>query len=154
MGTAPLRIKSENRLPGPTDGSWSGSPTSTSRQSPRRAERRAAIRGTSTMETSSTMTASTSRGSYWSWVKASCPVLGSKPVSSSRWMVEASVEHSSPRRLAARPVGAARAVSSPMASNRASTPRRQVVLPVPGPPVRSITCREAAISTAWRCWGA
>ena len=79
------------------------------------------------------MTASTSRGSYWSWVKASCPVLGSKPVSSSRWMVEASVEHSSPRRLAARPVGAARAVSSPMASNRASTPRRQVVLPVPGP---------------------
>ena len=154
MGTAPLRIKSENRLPGPTDGSWSGSPTSTRRQSPRRAERRAAIRGTSTMETSSTMTASTSRGSYWSWVKASCPVLGSKPVSSSRWMVEASVEHSSPRRLAARPVGAARAVSSPMASNRASTPRRQVVLPVPGPPVRSITCREAAISTAWRCWGA
>ena len=154
MGTVPLRIRSENRLPGPTDGSWSGSPTSTSRQSPFKAERRAAIRGTSTMDTSSTMTASTSRGSYWSWVKANCPVLGSKPVSSSRWMVEASVEHSSPRRLAARPVGAARAVSSPMASNRASTPRRQVVLPVPGPPVRSITCREAAISTAWRCWGA
>lgn len=63
-------------------------------------------------------------------------------------MVDASVEHSSPRRLAARPVGAARAVSSPMASNRASTPRRQVVFPVPGPPVSSITCRWAAWRTA------
>ena len=30
---------------------------------------------------------------------------------------------------------------------------RQVVLPVPGPPVRSITCRLAASSTASLCWG-
>ncbi len=69
-------------------------------------------------------------------------------------MVAASVPQVSPIRLAARPVGAARAVSSPSVSNRASTPRREVVFPVPGPPVSSITCREAASSTALRCWPA
>ncbi len=73
-GTTPDRIKWSSTFPGPTEGSWSGSPTSTNRQSPRRAATNAAIRDTSTMEVSSTITASTSRGSSWFLVKASCPV--------------------------------------------------------------------------------
>ena len=85
------------------------------------------------------MTASALRGSYWFFIKASRPDWGSKSGSRSRWMVEASAPHSSPSRFAARPVGAASAVSRPSASNRASTPRREVVLPVPGPPVSSMT---------------
>ena len=67
------------------------------------------------------------------------------------WGIDASASHNSPSRLAARPVGAARAVSSPIASNNARTPRRQVVLPVPGPPVNSMTCRWAAKATASNC---
>ena len=62
-GTRPLRSRSESRLPGPTEGSWSGSPTSTSRQSPRRADNRADMSSMSTMDVSSTMTASASSGS-------------------------------------------------------------------------------------------
>ena len=72
---APERIRSDNRLPGPTEGSWSGSPTSTRRQLP--GQGRAAgpcIRGTSTMEVSSTITASASRGSCSLWAKARPPV--------------------------------------------------------------------------------
>ena len=63
-------------------------------------------------------------------------------------MVEASAPQVSARRLAARPVGAVRAVRSPRWSKRARIPRREVVLPVPGPPVRSITCCRAAVFTA------
>ena len=106
------------------------------------------------MEVSSTMTASARRGSSSQCEKTNWPVWSSNWVSSSRWMVSASTPQVSPRRLAARPVGAARAVSSPRASKRASTPRREVVLPVPGPPVSSTTWDRAASSTACRCWGA
>ena len=73
-GTTWLRSRWSSTLPGPTEGSWSGSPTSTRRQSPRMAASRADIRDMSTMEVSSTMTASTPRGSSWFLVKASCPV--------------------------------------------------------------------------------
>ena len=154
MGMTPLRMRSENRLPGPTLGSWSGSPTRMSRHSGRRARSRPCMRVISTMEVSSTITASAFRGSSSPWANTSRPAWGSYRVSSRRWMVAPSIPHSSPSRLAARPVGAARAVSSPSWSKRASTPRREVVLPVPGPPVRSITWQAAASSTAWRCWGA
>ena len=73
-GTTPERSRWSSTFPGPTDGSWSGSPTSTRRQSDRSAASSAAIRDTSTMDVSSTITASTSRGSSWFLVKASCPV--------------------------------------------------------------------------------
>ena len=154
VGTRRLRIRSESRFPAPTLGSWSGSPTSTRRQSSRRAERSADIRVMSTIEVSSTMTASALKGLRSLWAKINWPVCSSNRVSSRRWMVVPSASHSSPIRLAARPVGAARAVFSPKLSNRERTPRREVVLPVPGPPVRRSTCREAASSTASFCWGA
>ena len=73
---------------------------------------------------------------------------------SSRWTVWASMPVSSLMRLAARPVGAASTISSPIFRNRATMPRTVVVLPVPGPPVRISTPVRAASSTAWRCWGA
>ena len=69
-------------------------------------------------------------------------------------MVEASAPQVSESRLAARPVGAVRAVRSCKWSNRDRMPRREVVFPVPGPPVRSITCRWAAVFTASTCMGA
>ena len=73
---------------------------------------------------------------------------------SSRWTVCASLPVSSLIRLAARPVGAVRTTSRPIRPNSATMPRTEVVLPVPGPPVRRRTPRPAASSTACRCWGA
>ena len=63
-------------------------------------------------------------------------------------MVWASQSVTSPNRLAARPVGASSATSSPMRRYSATMPRRDVVLPVPGPPVSSSTPPSAAIRTA------
>ena len=57
-------------------------------------------------------------------------------------------------RLAARPVGAVSRVSMPMASYMLSMPRREVVLPVPGPPVRAMTRHLAARLRAVLCRGA
>lgn len=113
MGITPLRIRSENRLPGPTLGSWSGSPTRISRHSGRRADSRPCMRVISTMEVSSTITVSAFSGSLSSWANTSRPEWGSYWVSRRRWIVVPSAPHSSPSRLAARPVGAARAVSQP-----------------------------------------
>ena len=69
-------------------------------------------------------------------------------------MVCASLPHSSPMRLAARPVGAQSSTSSPMRSKSATMPRTLVVLPVPGPPVRISSSSCAASSTACRWSGA
>ena len=85
-------------------------------QPPRRAASRARMRGMSTMEVSSTMTASTARGSSSPWAKTSSPVCWSNWVSSRRWMVLASQPVASVMRLAARPVGAARRISMPSIS--------------------------------------
>ena len=150
----PERIRSENTFPGPTEGSWSGSPTITSRQSGFSAARRAAIRGRSTMLISSTMTASASRGSFSFFWKVSSPVSSRQTIPRHRWMVWASRWHSSPSRLAARPVGARRRMFSPIRSSMATMARTEVVLPVPGPPVRRRTPWRAAISTARRWAGA
>ena len=71
-----------------------------------------------------------------------------------RWMVWASREHSSPSRLAARPVGAMSMEAQPIRSRAARMARTEVVLPVPGPPVSSTTPCRAASSTACRWAGA
>lgn len=62
--------------------------------------------------------------------------LAGKSISSIRWMVFASMPVTSERRLAARPVGVASAMESPMLSKIRRIARTTVVLPVPGPPVR------------------
>ena len=64
VSTLPLRIRSENTFPAPTEGSWSASPTSTSRVPGRRARSRAENSARSTMDISSTITASASSGSF------------------------------------------------------------------------------------------
>ena len=103
---------------------------------------------------SSTITASASRGSFSVFENTGSRVFSSHFTPRRRWMVWASESESSLMRLAARPVGAASTVSSPIRRNRATMPRRVVVLPVPGPPVRISTPFRAASSTACRCWGA
>ena len=152
--TAPLRRMSPSTLPGPTEGSWSGSPTITRRHPGFRAASRASISGRSTMLISSTMTASASSRSFSFFLKATSPVSSLKVMPRQRWMVWASREHSSLIRLAARPVGASSSTVRPMRSSRVTVPRVEVVLPVPGPPVSSSTPLRAASSTARRCWGA
>ena len=152
--TEPLRRISPSTLPGPTEGSWSGSPTITRRHPGFRAARRASISGRSTMLISSTMTASASSRSFSFFLKATSPVSSLKVMPRQRWMVWASREHSSLMRLAARPVGASSRTVRPMRSSRVTMPRVEVVLPVPGPPVSSSTPLRAASSTARRCWGA
>ena len=147
-------MRSPNTFPAPTLGSWSGSPTSTSRQPGRSAASSARISARSTIEVSSTITASASKGSFSFFVKVTSPVCSFQLMPSRRWMVCASLPHSSPMRLAARPVGAQSSTSSPMRSKSATMPRTLVVLPVPGPPVRISSSSCAASSTACRCNGA
>ena len=71
-------------------------------------------------------------------------------VSSSRWMVFASMPVDSDSRLAARPVGAASRILAPVSRKAVMIPSVVVVLPVPGPPVRirillRTACRIACI---------
>ena len=61
---------------------------------------------------------------------------------------------SSLSRLAARPVGAHRATFSKAPSYSARIALTVVVLPVPGPPVSTMTRLDSASRTAWRCSGA
>ena len=150
----PLRMRSENTFPAPTLGSWSGSPTSTRRQPGRSAASSARISERSTIEVSSTMSASASSGSFSPLVNVTSPVWSLKVMPSMRWMVCASRSHSSPMRLAARPVGAASRTFNPMRSKSATMARTLVVLPVPGPPVSSSNSSFAASSTARRWSGA
>ena len=71
--------------------------------------------------------------------------------SSRRCSVWASRPAASPRRLAALPVGAASATRWPRASRIDITARSMVVLPVPGPPVRTKTFSDTASWTACLC---
>ena len=97
---------SASTWPGPTDGSWSTSPTRITAACGGTARSSACISGTSTIEVSSTTSRSHSSGC------ASCrlkpPLRGS--TSSSRWIVFASRPVVSESRLAARPVGAHSAI--------------------------------------------
>ena len=106
------------------------------------------------MEVSSTMTASASMGLSSSRAKRLYSEIsspGCAPNSSKRWMVLAGRIVAFSMRLAARPVGAARAVTMPLFSKIVSTWFRIVVLPVPGPPVMTQTGQEAASITARSC---
>ena len=149
--TMPLRIRSENRFPAPTAGSWSGSPTSSSRASRGSARSSDAMSCRSTIDASSTIIASSFSGSSSSWKNDIAPVSGSNCASSSRWMVEASRPVTSESRFAARPVGAASCVLSPIASKRSKMPVITVVFPVPGPPVTSSRRHSAASAIACFC---
>ena len=82
-GTAPDAITSASTCPGPTEGSWSTSPTSSSAARCGTARSSACASGTSSMLVSSTTSRSHSSGRSSS--RLNPPVFGS--VSSSRWMV-------------------------------------------------------------------
>ena len=139
-GTAPEPMMSASTWPGPTDGSWSTSPTRISAASSGTARRSACISGTSTIDVSSTT--SRSHVSGFSSLPRKLPVLGS--TSSSRWMVFASRPVLSLSRLAARPVGAARAISTPVDASTLRIELIRVVLPTPGPPVITRTLESKA----------
>ncbi len=108
----------------------------------------------STMEHSSRITASHSKGSDSSRLKITSFPSPEKPASRRRCMVEASRPVSSLMRLAARPVGAVSNAVSPILSYSDRIARIEVVLPVPGPPVITIIWRRAAFCRIRRCWGA
>ena len=130
-GTKSEATMSCKTFPGPTDGSWSISPTMISLVPSSIALRSALNNGISTMDISSTMTTSVS--SLLSAFLANslveklnsrslCKVLASQPVASVM-------------RLAARPVGAASSISKPSCPISSIMKLKMVVLPVPGPPV-------------------
>ena len=155
---------SPSTAPASTDGSWSLSPSSTRRQSGGSAATSAFMRCTSTIDDSSTTTSFS--GSLFSLV---CLQFGGRPPSS-EWIVmpfsapicartssgmPSAFAHcsrnASPMRCAARPVGAASAMSSaakPLAISARRTAHTIVVLPVPGPPVTTVNIRSAAVLTA------
>ena len=66
-------------------------------------------------------------------------------------MVLASIPVASLMRLAARPVGAASRTRSPAFFNAAMMPCVVVVLPVPGPPVSTMTLEVTACRIAASC---
>ena len=129
VGMAPDFIRSASTDPGPTEGSWSTSPTRSTAACVGTARSNWFIRTTSTMDTSSTTTRSASSGEYWSRRK---PIsLGSN--SSSRWMVLASSPVDSVRRLAARPVGAHSRTLGPLGPQDAQDAVDHRGLAHPGP---------------------
>mmetsp|Transcript_31135 Transcript_31135/g.87268 ORF Transcript_31135/g.87268 Transcript_31135/m.87268 type:complete len:256 (+) Transcript_31135:786-1553(+) len=165
LGTSPQSSRSLNTLPGPTGGSWSASPTSTSCASEGSASSRAAARGRSSMEHSSTSTASASRGlarlraKLPPMLSLECTSVSALPsYSSSRWMVWASYPVTSNSLWAARPVGAQSLTRLPMAFHSLTMVRAVTVLPQPGPPVSSrarvlaAVCTEASwVSLSFSC---
>ena len=66
-------------------------------------------------------------------------------------MVLASIPVCSVMRLAARPVGAASRIFTPLAARMRRMASSSVVLPTPGPPVITATFAPSAISSAARC---
>ena len=151
--------------PGPTGGSWAGSPTSSSWQESGRASSRAAIRGRSTIDSSSTT--SRSRASGWRRlrpkrspllsssrcrvVQSACPSRSARGPASP-WQPSCRVLRS---RAAALPVGAARCSRSSgrKASSAPSICTTVLVLPVPGPPPSSTRRWRNRAATACCCWG-
>src|SRR4030042_1139484 len=100
-GSLPEAIRSRSTLPGPTEGSWSASPTSSNPAAGGSARRSWYISTVSTMEASSTISRSQPRGSAGPLRKP--PVRQS--YSNSRGMVFASRPQDSPRPVGARPAG-------------------------------------------------
>ena len=98
------------------------------------------------MDISSTITTSASSGLSSSRAKP----WPSPPYSSSRCSVRAEHPVASLMRLAARPVGA-QSSTRPMRRIRRMMQLMDVVLPVPGPPVTTVTPSVTAASTALRC---
>ena len=146
-GTAPDEMTSASTWPGPTDGSWSMSPTIRRAALSGTAFMNACISMTSTMEVSSTTSRSQSSG--LSSPRLNPPPLGS--TSSSRWMVLASKPVASVMRLAARPVGAHSRISVPFAARIRRMALTMVVFPTPGPPVMTSTLDISAslIAAIW-----
>ena len=148
-GTAPEAITSASTCPGPTEGNWSTSPTSSSAACSGTALVRAFISGTSTIEVSSMTRRSQGRG--FSALREKPPCLGS--ISSSRWIVLASSPVCSLMRLAARPVGAASSTRTPFARRIRRIVSRVEVLPTPGPPVTTASLAPSTRRTASSCEG-
>ncbi len=145
-GTAPESMMSARTWPGPTEGSWSTSPTSRSAARFGRAQTRAFTNRTSTIDVSSTTRRSQPSGFVSSRLKP--PFFGS--VSSRRWIVFASTPVVSVRRFAARPVGAQRATATPFATSIFRIELTSVVLPTPGPPVMTRALLDPARRSASR----
>ena len=133
-GSACDPIMSLSTSPAPTEGSWSTSPTSSRCAPGATALTSLFARITSTIDVSSITTRSASSG-------LAASNSGSPPGCSfsSRWMVAASWPVSSARRLAARPVGAARTILAFRAFASSTTERTVKLFPQPGPPVRTAT---------------
>src|SRR5262245_187362 len=146
-GTAPDAMRSASTWPGPTEGSWSMSPTIKRAALSGTAFKSACISMTSTMEASSTTSRSQSSGLSSPRLKP--PPLGS--TSSSRWMVLASNPVASVMRLAARPVGAQSKSLTPLAARMRRIALTMVVLPTPGPPVmtRALDISASRIAATW-----
>ena len=143
-GTAPEAMMSASTWPGPTEGSWSTSPTISIAASSGTTATSARISITSTMDVSSITSRPQSSG--FSPSRRNPPVLGS--TSSRRWIVFASNPVASLIRLAARPVGAHSRISTPLADRMRRIELTIVVLPTPGPPVITETFEESAARTA------
>ena len=143
-GIAPEAIMLASTCPGPTEGSWSTSPTISSAASSGTAASSERISRTSTIDVSST----TSRLQFsgFSPSRRNPPHLGS--TSSRRWIVFASNPVASLIRFAARPVGAQSRISTPLADRMRRIALTIVVLPTPGPPVMTEAFEESATWTA------
>ncbi len=147
-------MRSPSTRPGPIEGSWAASPTKTRWVPSAHADSRASASSTSSIDASSTTTTSSSNGH--SSPRAKPPSKVTLPpdwrgwAPSSRWIVDAGASHSSSSRLAARPVGAARATVRPACSASETIAATVRLLPVPGPPVSTLTPLCSAADTAAR----
>ena len=143
-GTASDSMMSASTRPGPTEGSWSISPTSKIAAAFGTAATRACIKGASTIEVSSTITKSHSRGLVS--LNLNRPFLGS--MARSRWIVSAGMPVASLSFFAALPVGAQSKIRVPSADKIFRTEFKIVVLPTPGPPVITKNFDSIASRTA------
>ena len=146
-------IMSFRTLPGPTLGSWFRSPTRIRRVPGTIAPSSAYISGRSTIDISSMIIASVSSG-FSAFLPNPDGVSSSSGfpfTSSKRWIVCASYPVVSVILFAARPVGAASAISIPSLSKKWIIALMVVVFPVPGPPVSTIIPFLAASMTAFCC---
>ena len=146
VGTAPESMRSASTAPGPTDGSWSTSPTTRSAARSGTARSSWFVNTVSIIDASSMTSRSVSRGCSAS--RLNWKLVGSS--SSSRCTVFASTPVVSLRRLAARPVGAASRTETRFARRIRSRLLTSVVFPTPGPPVMMQTLLRTITVTASR----
>ena len=128
-----------NTLPGPTDGSWSTSPTSISLVPGITADKSACINVRSTIDISSIIITSASRG-FCRFLKNPPEFSASSGftfTSKRRWIVCASYPVASVILFVALPVGAAKRMLIPSLSKKRIIVLIVVVFPVPGPPVNT-----------------